>query len=429
MGVRRGSLSFTRFRVTGIVPKDVRRRYLEAVRLRSFAALDANGEAIETSGWCVLERTFDIEFDETKLFYDRFLLLGFRVDKWRVPSALVSAHVEEEEQRLLGKTGRERLGRADRAALKQKVILRLRKKIMPTARSFDIVWDLDGETLLFFGHSARLLLDFTALFETTFGLNLTEDSPYAAAMRAHLPSALLKRIADVEPMSLVEGNKRLAQAKKGLLARPGVPRVESTTNKVKPESEDLVERIETTRFLGSEFLLWIWLYAAIVEESVSLGKRGQWSVWLDGALSLQSVFDPAERVSVRGASPPSCAEAREAVKAYKFPVRARVLLRQDPRDFRFALDASRFAISAAEIPAVLTEQSDDAFLDRMHLVDELLTLLDRLFATFLQFRLSPVWSEAFEPAVAAWTVEQRTPTSILQALIKASKTLGQKRPS
>jgi recombination associated protein RdgC len=429
MGVRRGSLSFTRFRVTGIVPKDVRRRYLEAVRLRSFAALDVNGEATETSGWCVLERTFDVEFDETKLFYDRFLLLGFRVDKWRVPSALVNAHLEEEELHLLGKTGRERLSRPERTALKQKVILRLRKKLMPTARSFDIVWDLDGETLLFFGHSARLLLEFSALFETTFRMKLVEDSPYAAAMRANLPSALLKRFADLVPMSLVEGNKRLARAKQGVAAKADAPSAKSTTDAQKPQAEDLFERVETTRFLGSEFLLWIWLYAAIVEESVSLGKQGQWSVWLDGALSLQSVFDPAERVSVRGASPAACPEAREAVKAYKFPVRARVLMRQDPRDFRCVLNASRFAISAAEVPAVLTQQTDDAFLDRMHLVDELLTLLDRLFATFLQFRLSAVWSEAFEPAVAAWTIEQRTPSSILQALMKASKTLGQKRPS
>jgi recombination associated protein RdgC len=423
MGVRRGTLSFTRFRVTGLVPKDARRRYLEAVQLRSFAPLDANGEANETSGWCVLERPFDVEFDAGNLFYDRFVLLGFRVDKWRVPGALIKAHVEDEEQRLLGKSGRERLGRAERAELKLKVIMRLRRKILPTAKVFDVVWDLDAETLLFFGHSAKLLLDFSALFETTFGLGLVEDSPYAAAMRANLPAALQKRFASVEPMSLVAGNKRLAQAKKGVTPQPIEPAAKGKAN---PATEDLVERIETTRFLGPEFLLWIWLYGSIVEETVSLGKLGEWSVWLEGTLALQSVFDPAEGVSVRGASPAASPEAREAVKAYKFPTRARLVMRQDPRDFRFVLNATRFAISAGDIPAVLTEESDDAFLDRMHLVDELMTLLDRLFATFLQFRLSPVWAEAWEPAVAAWTGELRTPPSILQALMKVAKTLGQK---
>lgn len=428
MGVRRGSLSFTRFRVTGNVPKDLRRRYLDAVRLRTFTPLEINEEAIEASGWCVLERPFDLEFDESKLFYDRFILLGFRLDKWRVPGPLVKAHVEDEEQRLLGKTGRERLSRAERADLKAKVTMRLRKKIMPTAKTFDIVWDLDDGTLLFFGHSAKLLQDFSALFETTFGLSLIEDSPYAAAMRANLSGTLSRRFGQVEPMSLVDGHRRLNQAKKGASSKlepPAVAPAKDNSNAL----EDAVERIETTRFLGAEFLLWIWLYAAIVEDSITLGKHGEWSVWLDGTLALQSVFDPAERVSVRGAAPASSAEAREAVKSYKFPTRARVIMRQDPRDFRFVLDAARFAISAGDIPAALTEPGDDAFLERMHLVDELLTLLDRLFATFLQFRLAPVWAEAFEPAVAAWSEEQRLPASVLQSLMRAAKTLGRATPN
>lgn len=428
MGVRRGSLSFTRFFVTGVVPKDVRKRFLDAVRLRVFQPLDVNAEANESSGWCVLERPFDLEFDQSKLFYDRFVLLGFRVDKWRVPSALIKAHLEEDEQRLLGKSGRERLGRAERADLKLKVIQRLRKKILPSAKCFDLAWDLDGQTLLFFGHSAKLLLDFAALFETTFGLQLVEDSPYGAAMRSGLTSAQHKRFATVEPLSLVSGHKQLAR-----LAKKSPPSAkEQTTNTTQEPTHgegDLVERIETTRFLGPEFLLWIWLHAAIVEETHALGKLGEWSIWLDGALALESVMDPAEKVAVRGASPATSPEAREAVRSYKFPSRARVTLRQDPRDFRFVLNASRFSISAGDIPAVLTEESDDTFLDRMHLVDELLLLLDRLFANFLQFRLSPVWGEAWEPAIAAWTEDQRIPSAILQTLIKSAKSVGTKRGS
>lgn len=425
MGVRRGSLSFTRFFVTGVLPKDLRRRFLDAVRLRVFEPLDIANEANEGSGWCVVERPFDLEFDESKLFYDRFVLLGFRVDKWRIPSAFVKAQLEDEEQRLLTKSGRERLGRAEKADLKLKVTMRLRKKILPAAKSFDVAWDVDGQTLLFFGHSAKLLLDFSALFETTFGLKLVEDSPYGAAMRAGLSRSLLKRFNHVEPMSLVSGNKKLAQAERGSATSS-----ESNDAKASADGDEhdaLLERIETTRFLGAEFLLWIWLFSAILEENITLGRLGEWSVWLDGALALESVFDPAERVSVRGASPSTSTEAREAVRSYKFPVRARVTMRQDPRDFRFVLNAARFSIAAGDIPAVLTEESDDTFLDRMHLVDELLALLDKLFATFMQFRLSPVWSESWEPAVAAWTQDQRIPSSVLQNLVKASKSLGHKR--
>ena len=57
---------------------------------------------------------------EGNLFFDRYVTLGFRVDKWRIPGALVKAQLEDEEQRLLGRNGRARLGRAEKADLRQK---------------------------------------------------------------------------------------------------------------------------------------------------------------------------------------------------------------------------------------------------------------------------------------------------------------------
>ncbi|MGC4070259.1 MAG: recombination-associated protein RdgC [Polyangiaceae bacterium] len=422
MGVRRGSLSFTRFRVKGDLPKDLRRRFLDAVRLRVFAPLDVNDEAMESSGWCVLERPFELEFDESNLYFDRYVLLGFRVDKWRIPGTLVKAQLEDEEQKLLGRAGRARLGRAEKADLKQKIIMKLRRKILPNARSYDVLWDLDGQTLLFFGHSSKLLLDFAACFEKTFSLTLEEDCPYFSAMRSPLPTALKKQLIGIEPLSLVSGHKRLEIAKKGELAR--VKEKAAPAGKVNDDDPDtLIERIETTRFLGSEFLLWIWLYGSLIEDTVTLGKNDEWTIWLDGALALESVHDPSEKVSVRGAAPSTSSEAREAVKNYKFPARAKVILRQEERDFKFVLNAARFSLSAGDIPAVL-QQQDDGLLERLHLLEELLNLVDKTFAAFLQLRLSNHWQEAWEPAIAAWANEIRMPPVLLQALNKSVRDLA-----
>jgi hypothetical protein len=214
----------------------------------------------------------------------------------------------------------------------------------------------------------------------------------------------------------------LEQAKKGQTPRA----VEKAHVPNKPASDDadaLIERIETTRFLGSEFLLWIWLYGALIEDTVSLGKNDEWSMWLDGALSLESVHDPSEKVSVRGAAPAASSEAREAVKNYKFPARARVILRQEERDFKFVLNASRFSLSAGDIPAVLT-QEEDGLLERLHLIEELLGLVDKTFAAFLLLRLSHHWEEAWEPAIAGWTDEARLPATLLQALNKSVRELA-----
>jgi len=69
-------------------------------------------------------------------------------------------------------------------------------------------------------------------------------------------------------------------------------------------------------------------------------------------------------VTVRGAAPSGSPEAREAVRSQKIPVRARLVLRSEERDFSCDLVAQRLAIAGGAIPAVLSKDSDDAFLVR-----------------------------------------------------------------
>ena len=71
MGVTRGALTFTRLFVRGKPPRDLRKRYLDAVKLRRFVPLEAGDEASEAVGWCVIERPFDLDFQPDRIFYDR----------------------------------------------------------------------------------------------------------------------------------------------------------------------------------------------------------------------------------------------------------------------------------------------------------------------------------------------------------------------
>src|SRR3954466_15051272 len=88
LGVSRGALTFTRLFVQGKPPKDLRKRYFDAVRLRKFTPLTPEAEASEAVGWCVIERPFDLDFQPDRIFYDRFVQLGLRVDKWKIPGVL-----------------------------------------------------------------------------------------------------------------------------------------------------------------------------------------------------------------------------------------------------------------------------------------------------------------------------------------------------
>jgi recombination associated protein RdgC len=430
LGVTRGALTFTRLFVQGKPPKDLRKRFLEAIRLRKFTPLTAEDEASEAIGWCVIERPFDLDFQPDRIFYDRFVQLGFRVDKWKIPGVLMRSQVADEEQRMLSRAGREKLTRAEKEDIKLRVIGRLRKKILPTSRAFDVLWDLDAGTVLFFTHSARATEEFAALFEKTFGLELQADSPYAAAGRAQLPALLQKLFEKVEPLSFSAGRKvKSALERSQAHSEPADVAAKGrrqTNQDDEDEDEDeerseLIERIETTRFLGAELLLWIWLRQELFNEPVALGKLGEAEVWLDRKLTLEHVLDKAERVAVRGAQPSGSTEAREAVRNMKMPVAARVVLRIEEQDFAFDFNAPRFLIGGGAVPALLKEEGDDAFLERTSLIERLTGLLDALFAAFLRERLAASWAKAWQPALVAWMEGENVPASALKEIAAATR--------
>lgn len=429
MGVSRGALTFTRLFVQGKPPKDLRKRYLDAVRLRKFTPLAPEDEASEAVGWCVIERPFDLDFQPDRLFYDRFVLLGFRVDKWKIPGVLLRAQVADEEQRMLSRAGREKLTRAEKEDIKLRVIGRLRKKILPTSRAFDVLWDLDAGTVLLFTHSARATEEFAALFTTTFGLELELDSPYAAAGRAQLSPAMQKVFEKVEPVSFSAGRKAknaLEKARAGGEPDEDEGKARGKAKAVEDDAEDeeqseLMERIETTRFLGAELLLWVWLRQELFNEPVALGKLGEAEVWLDRQLTLEHVLDKLERVVVRGSQPSGSPEAREAVRNMKLPVSARLVLRIAEQDFAFAFNAPRFLIGGGAVPAMLKEEGDDAFLERTSLIERLTGLLDALFAAFLRERLAPSWAKAWQPALVAWMEGESVPASALKEIAAATR--------
>jgi len=400
---------------------------LDAVRLRKFTPLAPEDEASEAVGWCVIERPFDLDFQADQIFYDRFVQLGFRVDKWRLPGAMVRAQVADEQQRMLSRAGREKLTRAEKEDIKLRVIGRLRKKILPTSRAFDMLWDLDAGTVLLFTHAARTTEEFQALFQTTFGLELQIDSPYAAAGRAGLSATMQKAFDRVEPLSFAAGRKAKSLLEKAATERE--PAESKARGKADDEEEEeldeeeaaLIERIESTRFLGSELVLWVWLRQELFNEPIALGEHGSAEVWLDRKLTLEHVLDKTERVAVRGAQPSGSTEAREAVRNMKLPVGTRLVLRLAERDFAFDFNALRFLIGGGAIPALLKEEGDDAFLERTALIEKLTTLLDALFAAFLRERLAPSWAKAWQPALVAWFEGESVPASALKEIAAATR--------
>ncbi len=162
------------------------------------------------------------------------------------------------------------------------------------------------------------------------------------------------------------------------------------------------EKIESTRFLGSEFIVWIWFCSEALEARLEVPGFGPAEVWLDTLLVLEAPEEKGERVALRGLAPSGGEEARVALAQGKLPTQARLHLRLDPEDYGFVLRADTLARSQVQLPAKLKEAGEERFLERMQLLERLDGMFDALFREFLRVRVSPSWERQIVPALREW---------------------------
>jgi len=179
-------MSYARFFVQGALPEGFREKYLEALALRAMRPLDPDEDAEERSGWCALSDPYQLELTHERVYYNNFLNLGFRSDRWAIPAPVLKTKLREAETLYLAQKGRERLAKREREELKQLVTRKLRKQFVPTVRVVDFSWSLEENLVRFYSHASRNIAAMADLFAQTFGLELTIEAPYTLAARLGL---------------------------------------------------------------------------------------------------------------------------------------------------------------------------------------------------------------------------------------------------
>lgn len=167
---------------------------------------------------------------------------------------------------------------------------------------------------------------------------------------------------------------------------------------------DLLDKIQRSEFLGSEFLLFLWFASDVCESELTVGGRTL-GLFVDDQLVLVSPGDATEKTTLRGVAPALAPEAREALRQGKLPIKAHVGMTLGERSFAFTLDAMPFAIAGVKLPDLVNEAIDERFYERMMLLDELEHALWELLSGFIHLRLSRTWTGTLLPSLQAWVRE------------------------
>lgn len=186
MPALKGSLSYARFFVEGELPDDFRERFMKAIRLRAMKPLEPDEEELERSGWAKIGEPFVVDLAYDDVFFNEYVNLGFRTDRWVIPGPVLKTRVKEAETAYLEKKGRERLSKKEKTELKLMVTKKLRRHLSPATRSVDLSWAVGEGVVRFFTHANKPAAAMMELFKKTFGLELIPESPYTAAARIGL---------------------------------------------------------------------------------------------------------------------------------------------------------------------------------------------------------------------------------------------------
>lgn len=223
MSFLKGKSSFTVYRPSGIIPENIDELTATGPSVSKFIDIDATYDEYSV-GWVSVFDMFDTSI--LPLFPHMVggcVILSMRIDERKVPGSILKKFCRKEERRIMAEKQIPRLGRSYRAEIKERVKAEMIKTAKPIPSVFDMLWNREDNTVVFFSCSSRAKSIFEDLFKQTFGITLEQFQPFAkvtADTKSFLPWIWWKeetgspsKIQGVDNSSITIGRKmRLAFA-------------------------------------------------------------------------------------------------------------------------------------------------------------------------------------------------------------------------
>jgi len=363
MGVLKGSISFTRFKVVDKPENE----YLDAVKHYAFNEIEEDSDAEVSSGWVSLIEE-DTQLDAPDFLKGSYLTLLLRVDNRRVPTTALKNNFKKvlKEKYIAG----EKLSKSDRQEIKETIRLQLLKKVIPTTKTYSMVWNIKNGSIVFESANAKVCDMFIDIFNETFGLKLKRMFPYTLAEQL-IDSSLHSSLRNSTETDFI-----------------------SRTNFPSNYSENVVELLDIKRFLGQEFLIWLW----------NCGRTStvfkNCSLWCGDRMVLISGEDTKVTcegdIIVMGEVKKGLAQGRKMIEC-------RFSIEKEDREYEFTLDDIWMNFKSCKLPKVPLDKDDmdGAFLERMYLLEEVVGMVDHLFKLFIETKFSIDW-KTFVNSISDW---------------------------
>lgn len=202
MSLLQGTLTAARHLVLGPAPDfaDLMAGLVQD-QFRSFQ----DGLEEERMGWVDWRNPLITPPEEGWVEQERFYVFSLRIDTRKVPAALLKAHVDLRLQSLQKEKGLAFIGKEARISLADEVKVELLRKVIPTPKAYEVVWDHKAGQIWTTASSAKAQGALYTLFIKSFGCELHPQVPMVLAGRL-APEIPTEGLMALDPFDLeVEG--------------------------------------------------------------------------------------------------------------------------------------------------------------------------------------------------------------------------------
>ncbi len=369
MAISSSSSTFTRFFVPEPQTEDFWSLTDEKLRGGAFSEPDeGQTQAVGFANW---DDFFDSGFSYGSYRKGEYVAFNFRLDQRKVPSIVVKQYVRQAVQKFRQENNDKWPSRSERQEIQENMQNFLLERALPQPSAAETVWNPVRNWLIFGSTSGKMLDSFLEHFEKYFRLF---------------------------PVPLYH----VQWALNGLALSPRQKDVLSSMVSVKSPTA-----MSEGRFLGFDFLTWIWYFIEKLGGSIQAGDKVA-NIHLGERMVLVLPGDGKERV-ICTSQANFLHEARTALRQGKVVDELQLFLMVGENEYLLTLDSALWAVKGLKTPKQLpdygSEDPDGKFLEKMFFIEEVFAALDSLYARFLADRLTPAWETDSLVQLKSWIAE------------------------
>lgn len=150
-----------------------------------------------------------------------------------------------------------------------------------------------------------------------------------------------------------------------------------------------LELIEQGRFLGEEFVMWLW-YRGLVEGGTSGVEDDLSACFVDDAVVLVNERSDVKELTLRKGNPAESREAFEALSRGMRLAKAKVRFLDGDMEWTCSLNSATLSMSGLKLPPSQAKDPSSRVGDRLFLAEQGISHIERRFKVFLKRRTEDV---------------------------------------